>query len=181
MKLRSQWDARNKFYHTNERVRAGIRAMRDYVGPDGISRKERNDCVPAAISFASGLPYWRVVDALREEDPGHRSDTGWYPYVYEAAMKRLGLDCVKELRTRYEPNKRGGEVANMWYRRPEFVNLSPTLAQSLDGEAREGRYLFSQRGHLIGVVDGVPHHCDYRNPATGRRARCQSITMLCMD
>ncbi len=192
--MKTTWDRKTKTYRRTARVAAGVEAMEATKGPDGRSRWESGDCIPTAISFATGIPYWRVTDALYAANAKfhanhwshrkHQKHTGWYGHETEDALKTLGVDFVEEARGKWEHSKRAGEYVDAGYycrRLPDFVNVSPTLTAVLDGEAREGRYLFSQNGHLIGVVDGVPHHCTYSRQATGRRARCQRIYLLIQE
>lgn len=99
-------------------------------------------------------------------------------------MERLGVQMVWEGRCKlkYRDTGYGYDSYDSRGRRLSLdIDVSPTLARVLDGEARKGRYLFLQRRHLIGVVDGVPHHVVWPNPGWGRRARCQEIALIIQD
>jgi len=144
----------------------------EYVGPDGINRKEYNDCVVRAISFVTDIPYWKVYDSLQIEAPGRKRDKGYYPDEYRRVLKRLDVGFVMQNVSKWDCQKyqeyRGGYRD---YTRSRVRNMGPTVAQIKRGNPKD-RLLFSCIGHVIGLKHGVSNQ-------KAARHRGQVIYLIC--
>ena len=131
-----------------------------HVGPNGINRKERNDCVVRAIAFATDIPYWRVADALHQVNPCHKKNTGWYSHHYQKALKILGIDYVQQYMSIWVTQ----EYTYYGWPSRRDRNIAITVAR-FTRENSEDRYLFSASNHLIGIKGGKTNHKASRHRA----------------
>lgn len=119
-------------------------------GPDGNSRKQRNDCVVKAISYTTDIPYWMVSDVLNNLRIRSKPNTGYYPPEYLRGLQTLGVDVVHhEFPTKF---REGFWRGHSWVR-GSFVSNGPTITQFAQ-ENPTDRYLVCSRGHMMGIRDG---------------------------
>lgn len=135
----------------------------DYTGPDGRSRKEKNDCVPSAISYVTQIPYWKVMDTLYANDRPHiphEPNSGWNEGVYLKTIKKLGYDVTRKY-VRDTPELQCGGQSD---RRPTPSRFCREMADP------NKLYLINSYGHLIGVRNAKTNH--------GKRFRIYQIFEL---
>ena len=139
---------------------------------------ERNDCVVQSISFAANIPYHKVRKALFKVHPSHKPNSGWSARQYIEALANLRIDFVYENRhetvdrtTRYDSWRSHASTTS--------VTVGETLAHFLDNEGATESWLVRTNKHLIGIVNGVPHHClTIVKPGWGRKQRIRQVYLL---
>lgn len=179
------WQAKTRTYRTTKIHESGLRALKQRTGPDGRDRSERNDCVVESIAFATGIPYYKVYDALSSTQMNgwmaHRRNRGWNLVQAERAMERLGLVWQREDRREYKGRAIRFDSYYSSFDGKTQYNVGPTLARFLREEGAEGRWIVDTNDHWIGVIDGVPHHVAHWRQGVKRRKRLQGVYFLCLD
>jgi hypothetical protein len=142
---------------------------------------ESNDCVVQGISFACNLPYKEVRDTLYYASSSsytpHRKNRGWFAGHYHRALSLLNITYREE--NRIETTERAARY-DSWrgHTSTTTVVTGETLAHFLDNEGRTGSWLVVTNRHMVGIVNGVPHHVMSFKPGWGRKQRIRKVYHL---